>query len=90
MKPNKKLLEQVKSEQVSELQQYAHKRISDPQRGRVTEDSLRNALNQNDVEGVDEDVLAQMMEMVGDGKIEDFETLFAKMKFKIDSEGRVL
>lgn len=57
MKPNKKLLEQVKSEQIADLKQYAHKRISDPSSGEISADSLRRALNQNDVEGVDEDVL---------------------------------
>lgn len=30
------------------------------------------------------------MEMVGDGQLEDFGKLFEKMRFKIDSEGRVL
>ena len=46
MKPNKKLLEQVKDEQITDLKLYVHKRIGDPGKsGAISADSLRNALN---------------------------------------------
>ena len=55
--PAKKLLREVTDTKLAELKDYAFKRIRDPKRDKITEDSLRNALNQNDIKNVDDDVL---------------------------------
>jgi hypothetical protein len=62
-KANKQLLEQIRTTKINELKEYAFNKIRDPRHGLITEDSLRNALNQHDVPDVNEDVLTHMFNM---------------------------
>ena len=63
---NAEILTQVYQQQLESLKTYAFQRITDPAVTAITPDSLRRALNQHEVAGVDDDVLAAMMLMGGD------------------------
>ena len=89
---NAEILNQVHHKQLELLKTYAFQRITDPAVTAITPDSLRRALNQHEVTGVDDDVLAAMMQMGGDPDqiaAEEFGALFEGLKFKIDRDGRI-
>ena len=104
LNPTKQALKDAVEKQVSDLMDYSFRRIKHPDVDFITEDSLRFALNVNNIKGVDEKVLTEMIAMAKNAakqgeeessseedlvSKEEYKAMFKSLKLKIDVEGRV-
>ena len=56
-------MQESQTKQINELTEYVFRRIKHPAIDVITEDSIRNALNVNDIKGVDDQVVMKMIAM---------------------------
>ena len=56
-------MQESQAKQINELTEYVYRRIKHPLVDFVTEDSLRNALNVNDITGVNDATVTRMIVM---------------------------
>jgi hypothetical protein len=77
------------------LTEYAFKRLADPSLNLITEDSLRNSLNQQDIKDISDAILLQMFAIGGQQEsmqltFDDFAKIFTQMKFRVEADGRIM